>query len=288
MSSIRYFNAFVLSSLTFAFVYLAFLSLPKTEKKLNPAPSKVIKIALVTPIKKVVKPIEVKPKVIKPVIPPVIKKPIIKKIIKKKIIKKHKPKKFVRRKVIKKKVIKKKIIKRKVLKKRIIKKKIKHKKIIQKKIIKKRSVPKIEPQYIPTAVYVPPKPIEQPRRLPTPPAPVYVAPEPVIKATPQATNPRKNNRHKKAFLRNVRANIIANKRYPRIAKRRHIEGDIKVRFNIMKNGEVSNIRFINGKHIFYKSVKKAIEETFPLTIPSNVKNELPIMDVSLTLHFHIR
>ncbi len=273
MSSIRYFNAFVLSSLTFAFVYLAFLSLPKTEKKLKPAPSKVIKIALVTPIKKVVKPKEVKPKVIAPIIPPVIKK-----IVKKKIIKKHKPKR----------VIKKRVIKRKVLKKRIVQKKIKHKKIIQKKIIKKRSVPKIEPQYITTAVYVPPKPIEQPRRLPTPPAPVYVAPEPVIKATPQATNPRKNNRHKKAFLRNVRANIIANKRYPRIAKRRHIEGDIKVRFNIMKNGQVSNIRFINGKHIFYKSVKKAIEETFPLTIPSNVKNELPIMDVSLTLHFHIR
>jgi protein TonB len=109
-----------------------------------------------------------------------------------------------------------------------------------------------------------------------------------LKATATPQPKVKNNYHKKAFLRNVRSKIIANKKYPKIAKRRHIEGSVKVRFDITKRGHVSNIRFINGKRVFQKSIRKTLERTFPMGIPANVKGELPIMNVSVVLHFNIR
>ena len=296
MSQIRYFSAFIISSLTFVLLYFGFLSLPKVEKKLKSAPSKVIKIALVTPVKKIVK----------PPVSPIVKAtpiPIVKKVEKKKpkkpvIIKKPKPKKIVKKKVIKKKIVKKKVIKKKIIKKKIIKKK-KPKKVIKKRIVKKKKI--IKKKTVPKKTVhkkrVIPEPIEEyipiapPVYHPAP--PVYVAPKPVAKPVlkPTTVAPTqtvvKNNYHKKAFLRNVRSKIIANKKYPKIAKRRHVEGSVKVRFDITKQGQVSNIRFINGKRIFQKSIRKTLERTFPMGIPAEVKGELPISDISVVLHFNI-
>jgi hypothetical protein len=62
-------------------LYIVFLSLPKVEKKLKLAPSRVIKIALISPVKKVEKK-KVEKK--KPTEPIIIEKPKPKKIIKKK------------------------------------------------------------------------------------------------------------------------------------------------------------------------------------------------------------
>ena len=291
MTSIRYFNAFLISALTFSLLYFGYLFLPKEKKIMKPAPSKVIKIALITPPKKVAP-----APILTPIVPPlahkkVVKKKIIKpkpkKIIKKKrVIKKTKPKKIVKKKIVKKK---------RVIKKRVIKK-YKPKKVIKKKITKKRIVEEyVEPYVAPAPVYVAPKPKLAPikRYAPVPKPVTRPISQPIVqpivsKPTPMTQRNPQNKQSKKAFLQNIRSQIIANKSYPRIAKRRHIEGDIKVRFNISENGQVNNIRFINGKRIFYKSVKKAIERTFPIAIPSNVKDELPIMDVSVTLHFNLR
>jgi len=233
MIQLRYFSAFLLSSLTFSLLYFGFISLPTVEKKLKPAPSKVIKVALIAPVKKVVKPmVKATPMALPvPIVPPVlVKKPkkiIKKKIVKKKVIKKIKPKKIVKKKVIKKKP--KKVIKKKVVKKKVIKK-VKPKKRIIKQPVE---------TYVPIA-----PPIE--RYVPPVASPVYVAPKPALKPVIKPTivpQPRVNNsHHKKAFLRNVRSKIIANKKYPKIAKRRHIEGSVKVRFDITKHGHVRNIR----------------------------------------------
>jgi len=284
MNFIRYFNAFLLSSLTFVLIYFIFMALPKTEKIIKPAPSQVMKIALITPIKKVVKPVAKempKKSASVPLVPPIIApiKKETKKIVKKRVIKKVKPKKVIKKKIIKKKVIK----------------KVKPKKVIKKKIVKKRVVKEVKPKEIvtepietytppPEPVYVaPPVVQQQPKK-------IYAAPpEPVLKPVAQAPAPvAKNDYHKKAFLRNVRSKIIANKTYPKIAKRRHIEGSVKVRFDITASGDVTNIRFINGKRIFQKSIRATLERTFPMGIPPEVLGELPISDVSVVLHFNIR
>ena len=92
---------------------------------------------------------------------------------------------------------------------------------------------------------------------------------------------------KRAFLRRVRNQIINNKKYPKIALRRHIEGSVAVLFDIASNGSVSNIRFLNGKSILQKSVRKAVLHSFPIQVPNRLKSELPMYNISVTVNFKI-
>jgi len=290
----RYRMAFLLSLLVFISLWAIYLHLPTIQKKPKKNEKQVIKIALLSPAvpKKVVtKKIISKKATPKKATP---KKTTPKKLIKKKIV--HK--KIVK---IKKKLIKKRKIKRKIIKKKVIKRKKIPKKIIKKKVIKKRVTPQppivepiiepiIEPVQEPLAVtpplYEQPKPVTKPK-VEMPQIETPKIEEPTFKA-PSTPQPKvKNDQYKKAFLRNVRANIIANKRYPKLAKRRHIEGSVKVRFDITQTGEVTNIRFINGKRIFQKSIRKTLERTFPINIPNEIRVQLPINDVSVVLHFNI-
>jgi len=303
----RYRMAFLLSLLVFISLWALYLHLPAIQKNPKKHNRQVIKIALLSPAvpKKVIEKKVVTKKTISKKATP--KKTTPKKLIKKKVVhkkvvksKKAQPKKIVKKRVLRKREVKRKITKRKV---------IKRKKIIHKKVIKKRVLPQapiVEPIIEPII-----EPIEQPIIAPTqePLAvtpPLYEQPQPVTQPKvemPQIETPKieeptfktsstpqpkvKNDQYKKAFLRNVRANIIANKRYPKLAKRRHIEGSVKVRFDITQTGEVTNIRFINGKRIFQKSIRKTLERTFPINIPNEVRAELPINDVSVVLHFNI-
>jgi len=92
---------------------------------------------------------------------------------------------------------------------------------------------------------------------------------------------------KEEFLGRVRSKIIANKEYPRMALRRHIQGSVRVKFTITSTGEVANLRYLSGKTILQKGARRAIEKSFPLNVPSNLKSELPIKDIYLTIHFNI-
>ena len=290
MTHQRYRLSFLLSILIFLILGMGIFSLLEVEKKLQ-APKKehLVKVALLNlckPVKKVIPkavvPIVIPPKKIIPPAPPVVKekpkhkpKKVHKKIVKR-VIKKHKPKP--------KKIIKK--HKPKKIHKRVIKKP-KPKKV-HKKIVKKYK-PKAIPKKIVREVIVPKRVVEQPIIAPMPIRKPIVRKAPkVIKPTPKTSTPTDNGRAKRAFLQNIRNKIIANKKYPRIALRRHIESSVKVRFDITATGQVSNIRFINGKRIFYKSIKKTLARTFPVGIPPNMKRKLPISDVSVVLHFNIR
>jgi len=195
-----------------------------------------------------IEPVPIIPKKIPKIIPPV---PVVKKIVKPKPKKKpiiHKPKKIIKK----------------------IVKKSKPKKVIKKKVIEPISKP----------VYHEPSPIVKTQKVPTKKIPTV--------KTPIARVVSDNGAAKKAFLHNIRSKIIANKKYPKIALRRHIEGAIKVRFDITKHGQVTNVRFIQGKRVFQKSVRKTLDRTFPVTIPANMKNKLPISDISVILHFNIK
>lgn len=72
-----------------------------------------------------------------------------------------------------------------------------------------------------------------------------------------------------------------------MALRRHIEGSVGVMFDIQANGQVSNIRFLNGKSILQKSVRRAVTRSFPINIPSTLQSELPIYNISITVNFKI-
>ena len=281
MSQRRYLTSFLISALAFLILGLLLLSIPKAEKKLTATPLQLIKISILTPIKpvkKVIKPMTVPVSTPKVIVPPtpvvkksVVKRPIVKKPIIKKVVK-HKPKKKL---VVRKPKPKPKKIVKKIKPKKIVKK-------VVKKVVKKSKPKAVAKKYV--AVKTPVK------RVALAPQPVYHAPAPVVqtRVTVAKKSSSDNGLAKRAFLRNIRAKIIANKKYPKLALRRHVEGSVKVRFDITQQGQVTNIRFINGKSIFQKSIRKTLARTFPVGIPSNMRKELPISDVSVILHFNIR
>jgi len=256
MTSFRYGFSFIISSLLYGalgYILLIFIDIPK--KLTKKTPEKVIKIAIITP----------KPK---PVVPPIIipKPPII--VPPKEMVKpKPKPKKVIRKSKPKRKPKPKKIVKK-------IKPKPKPKKVIHKKVKK--------PEPIIEEVYYSPEPIEvvkyiEPQIIQSAPIPPKPAPKPKADKSTE----------KRAFLRIVRGQIKANKKYPKMALRRHMEGSVGVMFDIGVNGNVSNIRFLNGRSILQKSVRKAVTHSFPIAIPANIRSEFPMYNISVTINFRI-
>lgn len=87
------------------------------------------------------------------------------------------------------------------------------------------------------------------------------------------------------FLAKIRSSINKNKIYPRIAKRRGMQGSVRVSFTILSNGNVGNIS-INGPRVFHKSTKKAVRKAFPVSV-RNIPIALP-KTVSFTMHYRLK
>jgi len=258
MSKTRYGSSFLISSFIYFIVGLLSLSLLEKSKFLKKTQKTVIKIAIIHPTPKIVS-----KKVITPIIP--IPQPSSVTLPPKK---KKKPKEKQEQKKINKNVIKK------------LKSKAKPKKII-KRVIKKIT-PK--PKVIPKKIVKESNPIEYTPR----PKKVINTVINTVTTHHVIVQPKIDKSiEKRAFLNQVRTQIIANKKYSRIALRRHIEGSVKVKFDIMANGSVNNIRFVKGKTILQKSVRKSIIKSFPIPIPNILKDQLPMYNISVTVHFKI-
>lgn len=97
---------------------------------------------------------------------------------------------------------------------------------------------------------------------------------------------KKNNTAKKnQFLAQVRQKINKHKSYPKIAKKRRMQGKVKVRFTILANGNVGHIS-IKGPKVFHTSARRAVKSAFPINI-KNAPISLP-QSVNLTLHYQLR
>lgn len=92
-------------------------------------------------------------------------------------------------------------------------------------------------------------------------------------------------KQKNLFLAKVRDRINRHKSYPRIAKRRGIQGSVRVDFTILPNGHVSAIE-VKGPRAFHSSAKRAVEKAFPVSV-KNIPMKLP-EKVSITLHYKLR
>lgn len=101
----------------------------------------------------------------------------------------------------------------------------------------------------------------------------------------RATSSRVNPNKKSAFLAKVRAKINRGKSYPRIAQRRGIQGTVKVRFTILKNGHVGNIT-VKGPKVFHGSAKRAVKKAFPISV-KHAPLSLPT-SVNLSLRYQLR
>ncbi len=105
----------------------------------------------------------------------------------------------------------------------------------------------------------------------------------VVKPTIVATSTKQkkdNSEELKAkqnlFLALIKETINKNKRYPKVAIRRGIEGFVEIEFKLLRNGQVISVNILNGKKIFYKATKKAISKSFPISIPNKLKESFPM------------
>ena len=251
--------SFIISAVLYTGLGFSLLTLMKQPKVLKKEPEKIIKITVIKPIPKVVAPVIVTAPIPPVVIPPKkIEKPKPKKIVKKKVIKKPKPKpKPKPKKVVKKKVVN---------------------KPKPKKVVKKIAP---QPQPIVEEVY------EEVAYIPTPtpaPAPVKIATQRAVQ-TPIASPKVDLEAKKRIFLNKVRSNIYTHKKYPKMAKRRNIQGTVHAIFDIGTNGTVSNIQLSGASTILEKAVRKSILKSFPITIPSELKSKFPMYSVSISMDF---
>lgn len=92
-------------------------------------------------------------------------------------------------------------------------------------------------------------------------------------------------KQKDLFLSKVRSRINKNKTYPKIAKRRGMQGSVRVSFTILRNGDVGKIS-VSGPKAFHKSAKNAVKRSFPISV-QNVPISLP-KNVSFTMNYRLR
>jgi len=143
---------------------------------------------------------------------------------------------------------------------------------------KPRPKPKHEPKPEPK-----PEPEQQPEPLPEPePEPVVepVEPEPVSMPVAQTAPPpvppkieeppvdfEKIEREKRRYLAEVLGKIEKNKYYPRAARRRGMQGLVRVSFTILDKGGVRNIRVKDAPGVLMKAAEKAVLQSVPLPSP---------------------
>jgi len=99
----------------------------------------------------------------------------------------------------------------------------------------------------------------------------------------RAKQARSSSAGKSRFIARLKAKINANKSYPRIARKRGMQGSVKVRFRITSAGKLSGLT-ASGARIFINSAKKAVKKAFPLSVRGV---SLP-MNVALTLNYRLK
>ena len=87
------------------------------------------------------------------------------------------------------------------------------------------------------------------------------------------------------FWTKLRVKIDRNKFYPRIAKKRGMQGSVKVKFTILANGNVGHIS-VSGPKVFYNSARNAVKKAFPINAKKSPIS-LPT-SINLTLRYQLR
>ena len=103
----------------------------------------------------------------------------------------------------------------------------------------------------------------------------------VVSSVASKSSPAQKNK----FLAQIRANINKNKSYPRIAKKRRMQGAVKVKFTILRSGKVGHIS-VDGPKVFHNSARDAVKCAFPINAKKSPIS-LP-MSVNITLRYQIR
>ncbi|WP_373028898.1 energy transducer TonB [Sulfurovum sp.] len=107
--------------------------------------------------------------------------------------------------------------------------------------------------------------------------------QPRLKASSRKS--QRSTAEKNKFLDNIRTKINKHKSYPRIAKKRGMQGTVNVKFTILGNGKVGNIS-VSGPKVFHNSARNAVKSAFPINV-NNAPISLP-KSINITLRYQIR
>ena len=133
-----------------------------------------------------------------------------------------------------------------------------------------------------------PKPKKHPKKKPTRQKPPVKIAKPPLKEQPTSFNskPQVNKELKvsplasradqrlieqtrKSYHALLMRHIEVHKHYPRVARKRKIEGKILVTFTLLANGSIKNLHINGKKSILEKSTKNAINNALPMPKPPN-------------------
>lgn len=160
---------------------------------------------------------------------------------------------------------------------------------------------KPEPPPEPVTEPPPPKPEEpaekarkrqtEPPREPQPPPQPNTAQSADAPAAPQAVkgavaDPALVEKAKDEYLRRLMAHIESHKHYPRVARRRGIQGDVSVTFTLGAAGTVSGLEVEGAQRVLVAAASDALEAAQPLPEPPET---LPLpWEVSFAMRFTLR
>lgn len=92
-----------------------------------------------------------------------------------------------------------------------------------------------------------------------------------------------SSRGSSQFLARLKATINTNKVYPAAARKRGMQGRVKVHFRVTARGKIANLS-AKGPRIFVNSAKSAVKKSFPI---STRGASLPL-NVTLTLNYRLK
>lgn len=149
---------------------------------------------------------------------------------------------------------------------------------------KPKPKPKLEPKATPKVKEKPPEKVEEIKPEPE------LVPEQVV-ATKVAEQIQRENGNdnatiKKEYLKNLLTHIEGHKYYPSSARRRGMEGNIEVSFELLSNGTFRDLKTSGGPLILRKAAEQAITKALPFEMPPPEVN-CPIY-VSYVMQFELR
>lgn len=86
------------------------------------------------------------------------------------------------------------------------------------------------------------------------------------------------------FLAKIKRRIARHKRYPPAARRRRLQGTVRVSFTVLSSGRVASIS-VRGPRTFTASARRAVQQAFPVNV-SRVNVSLP-RRLTVTLRYRI-
>lgn len=104
-------------------------------------------------------------------------------------------------------------------------------------------------------------------------------------ATGTVADPALIEKARQEYLRRLMAHIEAHKEYPRAARRRRIEGNVRVGFSLQADGSVTGLQTEGGHSLLSSAARQAVERAAPM--PKPPENLVLPWQVAFTMRFSL-